>query len=371
MKANNPVSKFMRLLAASLAVFLVVEVGALIFIDRSYLQENTEDIQVQKIDSGVSSDTIKTDISIDSSAEDIKASYDGKFIAYTLNGNLEVVNLTTGAKSTVNMDEDMKLGYYKWLYDRDQLIIAELSTDEDDYYAKLYNLNVKSTLSDKEPVEIRDTVNDREAKIELPYSTGEITDMDFSTSTVTTYLKITSKSGNSKLWKFNVPDENRAFSISVKKIGNMQCLKNECELLYENSYNGKLCMAGKGVVKINGSSEYRLVGFDENDNVYLAKGSEDSTTQILYGSFVEQTDDEDSKITLQPEMDTIDLGGSVNIDDIYVTSSGDVYTNDSAENKFKNAKTGEEITYKGELKTVYGKGFITVNDGKILQCSFS
>lgn len=366
-KKRSLFSIYMRMFMTGLAIMLIIEIGGLIFVDRSYLQENTQDVTVVHIPSNVESQAAQKEVKIESGAKDIKASYDGRYIAYTLDGELKVLNLIDGIQSTIEMDEDMELGFYKWVYDRDQLIIAEVKSTKSSHYAKLYNLNTKGLKSIGIPEEIRDTVYNTEAKIRLPSSSSYISDIDFSTSTVTTYLKITNKYDKSILWKFNLPDENKAYSISTKNIGRMQCLKFESELLYENNSSGKVCMAGEGAISVDGETKFRLLGFDNSDNVYLAKGDGDSTDTILYGSLLAENDDGENEITLKPKMKSVKLGEQVDIDDIYITLNGGIYKNDSAKKVFKNLVTGVETSYRGTFKSIYSKGFITVDNGVVLQ----
>jgi hypothetical protein len=365
--------KYIRFLVTGLVFLLIVESGALIYLDRSVLKENTY-VSIQKISTNTPAKPAGLKIYLDSTAQQVKASYDGGYLAYTdgEGGALDVINLTDGKKTQIPMAQDMNLSYYKWVYDRDQLIVAETSSGDSDY-AKLYNLDADDLADSSEPVEIRNTVQNTDAEIPLASKSSAITDMDFSTSTVTTYLKITGKSDRSILWKFNVPDENDAYSsITVKNIGNIQCLKNESELLYENLDNGRVCVAGQGYLKVDDKTKFRLLGFDGADNVYLAGGSSGTTDAIYYGSIVSNDDSTDGSMTvnLTPDMQKISLSQSVNVDDIYVTMSGGIYVNDSDNNTFTNIVTNKAISYHGSVKCVYGNGFITIDNGEILQNSF-
>lgn len=354
-----------------LAIMLIIEVGGLIYVDRSYLQENTNDLKVVHITSSVASEAAQKEVTIDSAAKDIKASYDGRYIAFTIDDELKVLNLTDGTQSTISMDDGMKLGYYQWVYDRNQLIIAEIKSTSSSHYAKLYNLGTKELSSGGMPMEIRNTVNNTEAKISLPSTSSYISDIDFSTSTVTIYLKITNKNDKSILWKFNMPDENKAYSISTKNIGEMQCLKFESKLLYENNTTGKVCMAGEGPISVGGETKFHILGYDNSDNIYLAKGNETTTDTILYGSLFTESSDGDAEITLKPKMKLLKLNEIVDVSDIYITLNGGIYHNDSVNKTFKNLVTGVETSYRGTLKSVYSKGFITVDNGVVLQNSFN
>jgi hypothetical protein len=364
---------YMRFFIAGFAVILLVELGGLIYVDKSYLQETTNDVKIQEIVTDVDSTGANCKVPISSAAQGISVSYDGNFLAYKQNGALQVMNMTNAKVTTIAMAKGMELNYFKWVYDRDQLIIAETSKDTSDYYAKLYNLNAAAITTDSEPDEIRDTVNNREAVIKMPYQSGDITALDFSTRTVTTYLKITSKYGSNVLWKFNVPDENTAYSyISTKKIGNMQCLKNISDLMYENTANGKVCVAGHGALLINGERRFKLLGFDSNDNVYLARGDSASTDEILYGSIVTTSADGAAQINLEPtDMTSLKLKKSVEVSGIHISLNGGIYYNDSANSAFVNLKTNKKIQYTGTVKAIYDQGFITVRDGVAYQNSLT
>lgn len=382
-KKHSMLKKYTKIFTFGLAVFLIIEVGALIFIDKSYLAENTNDITVQQIKNDVTADAAVAKMELAGSEQDIKVSYDGKFIAYTQSGELQVANIQTGAKTTLKMAENMKLAYYKWVYDRDRLIIAESSKYNS--YAKIYTLETKalksqvntsstfgtaSSVSEVEPEEIRDTINNQKVSIKMPTSDYKITDIDCSTSTVITYLKLTNSSNQSRLWKCNLPSENRLYSsITTRTIGKIQSLKDQSQLLYENTTKGNVCVAGQGMLKINGTGKYQILGFDKLDNVYLAKGNSKSVSEIVYGSLMKKDASTDElKLTLNPEMTSVKLENSVDIDKIYVTFGGSIYMVDD-NNQITNVISNKKVTYNGELVSFYNKGFITREGNTICQNS--
>lgn len=383
-KKHSMLKKYTKIFTIGLAVFLIVEVGALMFIDKSYLAEKTGDITVQQIKNDVSSATGSSKIDVTGSEKDIKVSFDGKYIAYTLNGELQIANIQTGAKTALKTANNMKLSFFKWVYDRDRLIIAE--TAKYDNYAKLYRVDTKDlkvttsvtgaasaqqAKTEIEPEEIRDTVQSQKVQIKLPANNYTVSDLDFSTSTSITYLKLTNSSNESRLWKFNIPDENRMYSsISTRTIGNIQSLKDQSELLYENTEKGNVCVAGKGILTINGTTKYQILGFDKVDNVYLAKGDGKTTSEIVYGSLMKKdTYTDNLKLTLKPEMTSVKLDKSVDINKIYVSFGGGIYTVDDANNEITNATTNKKITFKGKLVSFYNKGFITEEGYSICQNS--
>lgn len=361
--------KYFKFLVFGLAILLIIETGAMIYVDRSMLKDKTSaDIKLVTQTSSAENQNLTAEI--DPEAENVKASYTGKYLAFTVGKELKILSFANGKETSIAMDDGMTLGYYKWIYDRDQLIIAEIrKSSSGKSYAKLYNLDAKNLADSSTPSEIRNTVQNTEAKITLS-SKSKIVDMDFSTSTVTTYLKISSEGSRDILWQFNIPDVNKAYSLSgVKNIGNIQCLKNESELLYENEDSGRVNVVGKGPLSIDGSEKLKLLGFDNSDNVYLAKGDGASTDTIYYGSIVNDDGSGDTEVNLTPDMKKITLDSPAKLSNIYVTLSGNVYRSDSESRTFENLATGKKISYTGTLKCVYGKGFITESGGTVKENS--
>lgn len=361
---------FCKFFTLILAVFLVVECGFLIFVDRSYLSENTNNITVEKIDEKTENIDPNLTITLTGDEEDIKSSYDGKFIAYTKDEALNVINMVNGKTYVIPMDEDFDLNYYQWIYDSNKLIIAEKQDKSEGNAVKLYKLETKTLDATTEPEEIRDTVNNRTAEIQLPTASYDITSIDLSTYTVTTFLKLSKNDEYSKLWKFNIPEQNYMYSkLSVTNIGKIQCLKNKAELLYEDKDKNTVNIAGTGTVYVNGEKNIQLAGFDRNDNVFFAKGSDSTTDTIYYGSLTIMDDDDEPEITTKPKLETIELNEPVKVDNITVTINGEIYANDESSNTFTNLKTNTKTSYQGKVLDVYSKGFFTIDSDNVIKAN--
>lgn len=368
--------KYTRFFIVGLALLLIVESGALIYVDRSVLQEKT-DVSVVEIKPESSSKPANLKIELDSSAQAVKASYDGGYLAYTSSGNLNIVNLKNGNKMQIPMAQNMNLGFYKWVYDRDMLMIAETSNGYDySNYAKMYTLDANDLTSSVIPSEVVNSANTagivKSAKIPLASKKSTISDIDCSTSTVITYLKVSRVGYRDLLRKFNLPDQNMPYSsVTVQSIGKIQCLKDEDALLYEDADNGRVCVAGYGAINVNDQTKFKLLGFDSSDNVYLAGGSDGTTNTIYYGSLVSDDGSGNMIVNLYPDMKSVSLPQTTNVSDIYISKSGGIYVNDAANNTFTNVVTSQPITYKGNVLSVYGSGFITQDNGEVLQNTFS
>lgn len=80
----------------------------------------------------------------------------------------------------------MKVSSYKWIYDRNRIIIAKISTSGYTYYGKLYYFD----MTDKNMTEIRDNYYNKDIKISLTGSSDSVTGIDMSAQTDLTFLKV-------------------------------------------------------------------------------------------------------------------------------------------------------------------------------------
>lgn len=354
----------------TLAVILLIECGCLIFVDKSYLSENTNSLKVEKVDENTEKIDPELKVSLTGSEKDLKVSFDGKYIAYSKNDNLYVLSMINGQTYSIPMDKNRQLNFYQWVYDSNKLIIAEKEDKSYGNSVKLYRLDTKTLQTTTEPLEIRDTVHNKDAEIRLPSSSYDISAIDFSTYTVATFLKLSKSDSYSKLWKFNLPEENYMYSkLSPTNIGKIQCLKNKTELLYENLDNSTVNITGTGTITVNGEKKLQLAGFDKNDNVYFAKGDSETTSEIYYGSLVETDKSGNPEITTKPKLQSLILDKPVSIDGITVTIKGNIYSNDSSNEIFTDLKTKKQTTYEGKVIGVYTTGFYTVDSDNVLKAN--
>lgn len=370
MKSRSFFSRYLRFFTVSLAVILLAELGALAYVDRNMLQESVTGIQVKPVAPSSTSTPQNLKLQLDSGAQNLQVSYRGTYIAFESGDALEILNTTNGKVSKVSMAQGMELSYYKWLYDRNHLILAEKA--QGGYYAKLYSLDMDdATVSNGAlvPDEILNNSSGskpREARITLASRSSDVTSIDFSTFTVTTYVKVTGVD-SAAVWEFNFPSDPQRYDLYTNQIGNIQCLKNKDTLLYEDQDNGYVYVAGLGHLTVDGNTKLRLLGFDASDNVYLANGSGDTTDTIYYGSLL----DEDGFVTLKPKLKSAMLSSPAKLSRMFVTLSGGVYVDDPDNHFVQNMLTGEETSYSGSIVATYAYGFITEKDGYIGQKSLN
>jgi hypothetical protein len=362
-------------LFTGIGALLILELGAMIYVNDVYLADNSA-YSVVKVTRELAA-TLKyesVDVGIDSAQE--AGSFDGRYVASLSGGTVSITDLASGDKAIVGNVSGMKAEHFQWLYDRDWLAIAEKSDNATRYpNVKLYSYDI----ADKTLTEIRNNTANQDLKIQLSSNADSVTQIDMSTGTGVTYVKVTGKNGTSKLWKVNsFVGVERMENTIEGDIGKIVCLKTADDLLYEDSSNGRVYRYSTGSsLSINGTRSLKLLGIDSADNVYLAAMSNGKTKTVYYGS------------VSAGRWNAVSLGKTVDPADIYVTFDGGVYLNDTSNSSIskvlvggqslqtdsKTPKSSSEsgasssqsqadmAAYKGRLLDVFVNGFITIDNG--------
>ena len=366
-----------------LGVLLIVEVGAMIYVNNVYLADDSRYSVVKVTKEPVATQKYKS-VNIGTGVQQESVSYDGRYVACLKGGAVSITDLVSGDTTTVGGVSGMTAECFQWLYDRDWLAIAEKSINSSiSPYVKLYSYDI----ANKSITEIRNNNANQDLKIQLSSRTDSVTQIDMSTETGVTYVKVTNKSGTSKLWKINsFVGVQRMGNTITGNIGKIVCLKTADDLLYEGSSNGRVYQYSTGSsLKINGTRSLKLLGIDSSDNVYLAAMTNETTDTVYYGN-------------VSPgKWDTVSLGKFVNPANIHVTFSGDIYLNDVVKSSISKVSVGGQSqqtdstplkssskagasssagqpginTYKGSLLNVFDNGFITIDNGYAVHNGFT
>lgn len=367
---------YLLFFVVGLAVLIGAEAGVLYYLDHVYLHES-DHYQVTRLASSSSAAQKHHSLTLSGSAQNVVVSHDGGYLAYLENGTIQIVNMTTGETSTVPAVANRTVAYFEWVYDRNRLTIVEKSTGANDSstsssssrksssssrssssgdsFAELYSYD----LSDKTIQLVRDYMNDKDVKISLNSANDVITDMDMSTETVVTYLKITSTTGRSRLWEANITVKNAALSdLPTHNIGKIQSLKSSDDLLYEDQDTGHVYLynaktQNSTLYSINDQNNLKLLGFDQNDNQYVGIVQNNLVTSIAYGNPISKT------------WQALSLPSPVDPTAISVAYSGSVFVNDKNTTTVKELVSGKSETYTGSLLGIYGSGFYSLSNGTV------
>jgi hydroxymethylpyrimidine pyrophosphatase-like HAD family hydrolase len=342
--------KYCAFLIAGVIVFTLCGIGILLFLNNSYLKD-AGTYSAVKLTGSSSSNAQPQNLQISEKADHFTCSHDGSYLAYTDNNVLKIADLNASKIINIPDVENMQIVLYKWIYDRDRLIITEKSKISN--YAKMYYFE----LSDRKLVEVRDNYNNKDIKVTYSSSSNSVADIDFSAQTNLYFLKVTSSNDLSKLWKVNIMVSTNTLSAVTRNIGKILCLKLQDVLLYEDNENKRVYKYGSEVpIKIEGKTDFKLLSVDNNDNVYLALTSNNiQADAIYYGDAV------------KGKWNKIILNKTVDLKDLYMSFTGNLYANDTANSALTNLNTGKSVSYQGNLIGVYDSGCLTEKNNTILQ----
>jgi hypothetical protein len=386
---------YLRFFLIGLAIFVAVGAAGLFYLNNYYFSDNAN-YKSKVVATGASSKVALKTVTIDSNAKNLSVSFDRHYAAYLLDGKIGVADLTTGQKYTIDNPSKMTPMYFRWVYNRDWIAVAEKNSTDD--YARLYTCSMK----DRKLNEVRDNVSD--TNIDISLNEGDsITEIEMSTAAVKTYVKITSSSKRSRIYEVDAYGDTKLtqlYNTAVKSIGAIQSMKEADKLLYEDSSAGKLYMYGRSsAISVDGVTSLGLLGFDNSDNVYLANLAGGTTRTIYRGAY-------SSSAGKWTWADPIKLDAAVPSTDIYVQLNGSIYYVDennstvvkaqltssssssesasssasssktsSSSSKTSSAKTSSKSSsygtpYKGKVVGVFQSGFITLYNNQLVPYEF-
>jgi dipeptidyl aminopeptidase/acylaminoacyl peptidase len=320
-----------------------------LFYANKYLLASSTDIKTKKV---VKSDNKKPDIeiSIPDSAKNINISFDGKFLAYYDADVLKVVNTTTGEEKKVEFGDGVQVSFYKWLSDRNRMLIAEKETSNQESNFKLAYYDVSKDLKE----DIKD--------LDLTDKKSEVEDIQASPLTNVIYVKVANSGKRSNIYRIDIMKEMKTVETRSYQIGKIRVIPHEDKLIYEDLTHGRIYITDKDEpLDISGVNKPSLLGVDDNDNVYIGETDLDKVTKIFYGTVKEGKN----------ELQTIDLGSAVDKNNILIANEGKVYINDNLKGLVKEFASGKEYKYLGTFIQMYNGGVISVSEGKLIKTLFN
>lgn len=323
-------------------ISLVIQFAGLFYANNYFLASQTS-IKTKKI---VKSEPKKPDveIKIPDDAKNINLSFDARYVAYYNGDILKVVNTKTGEEKKVEFREGVEVPAYKWLSDKNRMLIAEKEDSNRSSNIKLAYYDVDKDV--KEDIKEIDWAN-KKSEVEIqPSSLINII-----------YIKVTTGKKSSIYW-MNIMKETKKVETQCNVIGTMVVLPHEDKLLYENPVYNKVYITGKSEpIYINGVEKTTLVGVDDSDKIYIGDNQEGKVTKLYYGNVSESTNN----------YQIIDLKAAVDKKDIFISTAGKVYVNDSLRGVIKEIGSGKEFIYKGNFIQMYEGGIASISDGKLVK----
>ena len=328
---------------------IILQVGGL-FVLENFVFKHSSQFKSNRIDLEKES-TKDINATIPSGAENVNISYNGKYLTYYDNDTLYIEETKSGTKSEVKTEDNGEILYYKWLSDRDRLVIAEKVIKDGDNVIQLITYSPKDS-SISYVTDICNYENDMEV-------------MKITESTITSvyYVDIYKGGLKSIVYRIDINNDRSKVSLQASVLGNMQVIPHVDRLVYEDKINNKFYVTSPDKqLTFNSNKNLTLLGIDRNDVIYVGELNGDKISSIIYG----KVDDDTST------WKTVTLDAVVNKTDLYFNNNSEILINDNLKGAVKNLTTGVEIEYEGKLIQIK-EDFIATTDtnGKLVYTSLT
>ena len=325
-------------------ISLTIQISGLFYLNNNILTSNGT-VKSQKI--AVSSISNKASVSkanVPNNATTIHASYDASYISYCLNDELYVVNAITGKSVNVSSSNGVKISFYKWLPDRNRMLIAE--TENRNLSLSYYDV----TQSQK--IKVSDIL--------MISSTSKVKDIEVAPLTNVIYIKVKNGYKYYSIYWVNIMKSRKKIVTNSKYIGNIQVVPHEDRILYEDLTNNKVYATGLNhALSFIGSTKSCLLAIDNNDQIYIGNVDNNNNIDKIYFG------------TLNGSWKSLPLNSPVSKSRLFVTTRGKVYINDKIKGTVTELQTKKETTYKGTFLQLYSDGIASLSDGNLVKTPFN
>ena len=335
--------KLFKKIIAWAMLSIILQVCGLFILDQ-FVFKLSSDFKSKKID--IEADKTKdVNVNIPTNAESINISYNGNYLTYYLDGKLYMEDTKTDTKNEVVTENNGEILYYKWLSDRDRIIIAEKIKKDGESKIQLITYNPKNS-SETFVSEVCTYQQNMEVK--------KITE---STITGVYYVNIYKGGMKSIVYRIDINNDLSKVSLKADVLGNMQVIPHIDRLVYEDEVNKKFFVTSPNKELIfNSNKNLTLLGIDREDVIYMGELNGDKISSLIYG----KVDDDTST------WKTISLEAVVSRNDLYFTDNSEILINDNLKGSVKNLTTGNEVEYEGKLIQIKEDFIATVdNNGKL------
>ena len=323
---------------------IILQIGGLFVLD-NFVFKHSSKFKSNKIDIE-KQNTKDINVIIPNGAENVNISYNGKYLTYYENDTLYIEESKTGTKTEVKTEDNGEILYYKWLSDRDRIIIAEKVVKDGETVIQLITYSPKDS-----SVSYVTSICDYEDDMKVM----KITE---STFTSVYYVDIYKGGLKSVVYRIDINNDKSTVSLQASVLGNMQVIPHVDRLVYEDEINNKFYVTSPNKqLTFNSNKNLTLLGIDRNDVIYIGELNGEKISSIIYGKVDEDTS----------SWKTVNLEAVVNRKDIYFNNESEILINYNLKGAVKNLTTGLEVEYEGKLVQIK-EDFIETTDstGKLV-----
>lgn len=337
--------KVLKNITICIMLSLIVQISGLFYLNNYFLTSNAS-VKSQKVVDSINK-TSALKINVPSNAENINVSYDASCISYYLNNELYVVNTITGKRDSVSSPNGAKISFYKWLPDRNRMLIVQTE-----------NRNLTLSYYDAAGAQ-KSIITD----ILMVSSTSKVKDIESAPLPNVIYLKVSNGTNDNSIYWVNIMKSRKKIITKTKNIGNIKVLPLEDKMVYEDLNNNKVYATGiDNALSFKGSTKSCLLEIDNNARVYIGNvDSNNNINKIYFGSLKEDTS----------SWQILQLSNPVSKANLIVAASGKVYIKDDLKATITEVQTGKQTTYKGTFLQLYNDGIVSLSDGILEKTPFN
>jgi len=335
--------KMFKNIIVTIMISLIIQLGGLLYLN-NFLLTSSATVKSQKVvDENSSNKTSISKFKVPDNATTISVSYDASYISYYLNDMLYVVNTKTNNSVNVSSSNGLKISFYKWLPDRNRMLIVE--TESRNLSLSYYDVaqSQKSKITD----------------LLMISSTSKVKDIEAAPLTNVIYIKVSNGYAYNSIYWVNIMKSRKKIITKTQNIGNIEVVPHEDKMLYEDLNNNKIYATGSdNALSFIDSTKSCLLAIDNNDQAYIGNiDSNNNIDKIYYG-------------TLNGNWQSLPVNTPVSKVHLLVTTSGKVYVNDNLKGTVTELKTGKETTYKGVFIQLYSNGVASLSDANLVKTPF-
>ena len=330
-------------------ISLLLQSAGMIYLNNYLFKAGSGKIVTVKIVKNETPVNKNVEIKIPDNVKHINNSFDGKYLSYYEGDILKIVNTKTGSVKDIEYGDGIKVSYYKWLSDRNRMLIAEKHTTKNRVSFKLAYYDVdKDTKEEIKELTWADTKS-------------EVEDIQASTLTNLIYVKVAQSGKRSSIYWINIMKEMKTVETKSYVIGSIRVLPHDDKIVYEDLAYNKIYATGvTKAIAIQGVNKPNLLDVDGNDVIYIGAEEKEKITAIYSGTLKQNTSEWKKNVLSQP----------VDRKDIYISQEGNIYLNDNLKGVVTELITGKKTSYEGIFLQMYSEGIMTSRDKKLVKTSY-
>lgn len=317
-----------------IAVSLILQCSLYLYLDQWYFSSegNIKVANISSVDKGID---IRPNVTFSGKAKNISVSYDCSYTAYIENGQVKVIDTSSGKERKISFSEGVACLSFKWLPDSNIMMIAERTSYNGRKVIRFYSY-------DAEKQEKKDTdcyEGGHKVNYMLSNSERDLVNFQISSLTGVLYGKITYSKGNSRIYRIDRNEKLTLVSTITNNIGNVAVASDDDQLIYEDLTSNRIRTNYKTkIISIKNNYKLSLLGTDNDDNFFIGFG-EGNISKIYYGKLSMNTSG----------WKEVKLDKNINTSDLFITQDSNIYYVNKDKRTIESLSKNKTYQYTGKF----------------------